>query len=318
MRMTTLILLSLTLAISHTPAHAQVVVVNGDSLSTGYGSFRLTNALNAISPGYIKHLEAAGGMTAQKFLDSQYLADTLTHQPDVIALMLGVNNVAWSNDDPATWFDGSYVPTMTQLLDLYATSTNARGRQTHVILMTVTPIIEPNAYAVKDHRTVDYVNPWLTTQADTRDNVTLLDVRAELTALPDWQDFLALDGLHMWADGAAGYYWLADLVADKVHAVVQALPPSPGDFNGDDAVDSTDLALLLDNWGAALPPTGWMGQWDGNVDANELAALLGHWGEGVEASGGTVVAVPAPAPLLLLLAFSRRIKKAPATVSRRG
>jgi hypothetical protein len=57
--------------------------------------------------------------------------------------------------------------------------------------------------------------------------------------------------------------------------VVYTLPPSnPADLNNDNAVNATDLAILLGAWGTAGP-----GDIDGNglVNAADLAALLGAW-----------------------------------------
>ncbi|MEY4117655.1 MAG: hypothetical protein RLZZ116_983 [Planctomycetota bacterium] len=50
---------------------------------------------------------------------------------------------------------------------------------------------------------------------------------------------------------------------------------NPADLNGDGAVNASDLALLLNAWGAA----GGVGDIDGNgtVNAADLAALLGAW-----------------------------------------
>jgi hypothetical protein len=51
-------------------------------------------------------------------------------------------------------------------------------------------------------------------------------------------------------------------------------PPCPADLDGSGAVDSADLATLLDAWGSATGDvTG-----DGVTDANDLAALLVAWG----------------------------------------
>ena len=50
---------------------------------------------------------------------------------------------------------------------------------------------------------------------------------------------------------------------------------NPADLNADGNVDSTDLAILLANWGASGPAdfTG-----DGVVDSSDLAVLLAAWG----------------------------------------
>jgi len=50
----------------------------------------------------------------------------------------------------------------------------------------------------------------------------------------------------------------------------------PADLDGDDDVDSADLAQLLGSWGPCECPADLDG--DGDVDAADLAQLLGSWG----------------------------------------
>jgi hypothetical protein len=51
----------------------------------------------------------------------------------------------------------------------------------------------------------------------------------------------------------------------------------PGDLTESGLVDGADLALLLENWGAAPPAIGDLTR-DGVVDGADLAVLLGQWG----------------------------------------
>lgn len=51
----------------------------------------------------------------------------------------------------------------------------------------------------------------------------------------------------------------------------------PGDFNGDGAVDGTDLAILLSVWGTPGAGTGADLNGDGVVNGADLAALLASW-----------------------------------------
>lgn len=60
-------------------------------------------------------------------------------------------------------------------------------------------------------------------------------------------------------------------------AWIARLPaPCPSDFNGDGQVNSSDLALLLANWGGAGPVGDANG--DGVVNSGDLPILLGSWG----------------------------------------
>ncbi len=50
---------------------------------------------------------------------------------------------------------------------------------------------------------------------------------------------------------------------------------APGDIDGDGAVNGSDLAILLGDWGPGKSPADLNG--DGNVDATDLALVLGAW-----------------------------------------
>lgn len=72
----------------------------------------------------------------------------------------------------------------------------------------------------------------------------------------------------------------------------------PGDFNGDNVVDQSDLTLLLSYWGEGGAPEGWVAPFDGALDQNELTELLSNWGAGVEAAPASL---PEPASAVLLM-----------------
>jgi len=57
-------------------------------------------------------------------------------------------------------------------------------------------------------------------------------------------------------------------------------PQCPGDLNGDNRVDLSDLAQLLGRYGVTSGMTYYDGDLDGDgdVDLNDLAALLGYYG----------------------------------------
>ena len=71
-------------------------------------------------------------------------------------------------------------------------------------------------------------------------------------------------------------------------------PETPGDANGDGAIDDDDLSLLLANWGQDV---GWgSGNFNGDdtVNDDDLSLLLSNW-------TGAGAAVPEPACALILL-----------------
>ena len=52
-------------------------------------------------------------------------------------------------------------------------------------------------------------------------------------------------------------------------------PLTPGDLDGDDVVDGTDLGILLSSWGVCQCPADLDA--DGHVDGTDLGILLGMW-----------------------------------------
>lgn len=91
----------------------------------------------------------------------------------------------------------------------------------------------------------------------------------------------------LWESGAFGYQPFANipwteydgrLEGNWAFVVVQS--PCPGDLNGDSAVDLTDLATLLSNFGTLSGATFEEGDvnGDGAVDLTDLTALLSNFG----------------------------------------
>ena len=58
-------------------------------------------------------------------------------------------------------------------------------------------------------------------------------------------------------------------------ASIEVSVATPGDFDGNGAVDAADLATLLSNW--ALPGVTDL-DGNGTTDAADLSILLGNWG----------------------------------------
>jgi len=74
-----------------------------------------------------------------------------------------------------------------------------------------------------------------------------------------------------------------------------------GDVNMDGDVNSTDLGLLLNNFGSTAGP-GWEGG-DLDVDSNVSSADLGLLLNNFNATSDAAVAVPEPSPSTLLLSL---------------
>jgi Thrombospondin type 3 repeat len=72
----------------------------------------------------------------------------------------------------------------------------------------------------------------------------------------------------------------ADSDADGIGDECEASPLCPGDVNGDNVVDLSDLAALLTNFGTGSGATRAMGDLDGDadVDLSDLAQLLANFG----------------------------------------
>lgn len=76
--------------------------------------------------------------------------------------------------------------------------------------------------------------------------------------------------------------------------------PTPGDFNGDSAVNGLDLAIWRNNFGAVGAPTTTQGNADGDGDVDGRDFLI--WQRNVGASAvAAVAAVPEPATALLAM-----------------
>ena len=85
--------------------------------------------------------------------------------------------------------------------------------------------------------------------------------------------------------------------------------PIPGDANGDQKVDGSDVTILAGNWQAGVgDPNPTLITWemgdfngDGQVDGSDVTILAGNWQYGVEAAAS---AVPEPSMLAMLAALA--------------
>ena len=67
-----------------------------------------------------------------------------------------------------------------------------------------------------------------------------------------------------------------DIPADELEEIGEPVADCNADLNGDDTVDSADLALLLANWGGNT--ITFDVNKDGIIDSADLSILLASWG----------------------------------------
>jgi hypothetical protein len=115
--------------------------------------------------------------------------------------------------------------------------------------------------------------------------------------------------------------WEIDYLADAVVIRVIANGAFVGDYDGDGAVDQSDLDLVLLNWGAdgKAPPMGWTNDLPtGNIDQDELDGVLLNWGNMATEGLGSAATVPEPATLLLVAVLLAATFGSPCRIFRRG
>ncbi len=260
-------------------AHAQtplVVVSTGDSITNGYGTWRLGLALGDEDLIYTRQTAATHGLLSSQYVGLEahpangglrdYAADVLASEPDVIVFMLGTNDAA-AGVDTAT-----YQANITTVFDAFSTSVYPDGRAPIVVVNTLVPIIK-NGYEAANAKIAEQINPWLIAQAG-QYGFTLVDVGAEIQSLPNWQN-LYNDGIHLWANNAQGYYWMAERVAAQV-ATLTTDPSHNGDLNGNGRIDPGDVDLMTGQLGVplALSHPRFNLVPDGVVDEADKAALI--------------------------------------------
>lgn len=255
------------------------VVPTGDSLTNGYGGGRLQNSFNAA--GYPAAVErvACGGTTSRKYTAQDpdactgaprdFTQDVLVLDPDAVVFMLGTNDAFRSVEDP-NYFAG-YQQDLLGVFTRLRAAVNERGRHPVVVVSTLIPVLaDPEVDAL----VADVYNPWLR-------NVTgqfgfaALDLHAEIQQEPNWPSFYS-DGIHLWANNAAGYLWMADRVRDRVMLALEEQGCRCfADLDCDQQVGLSDLAILLGAFGGDA--AGDINQ-DGVTDLSDLAGLLSMFG----------------------------------------
>jgi lysophospholipase L1-like esterase len=170
--------------------------------------------------------EGLGGETATEGDTSDRFVDALdAHHPQAVLLLEGINEFADPSDR-----DSSTIPII--ITALRHDIQNARLRNAHVFLSTLTAERDPNPGGIDDpgyrdrHWLTDAllqeVNAAIRTLAATESGVTLVDGYAVTAADP--ARLVGADGLHL---SVEGYQALAAAFLDAVKARYENPPPEP-------------------------------------------------------------------------------------------
>ncbi len=196
------------------------VITTGDSITTGY-SPRLGASFNDISMNISVVGVASGGLNSSQYIgetrnwyNSQlrdYTSDVITADPDAIFFMLGTNDVY--PDSNATQRFEDYKTRLSGVFERFKTATNTSGAHPLVIVSTVIPILIEGKDAA-NQRIDDWYNPWLKSSANEY-GFELLDLNTNIKQQENWHSFYS-DGIHLWANDAVGYDWMADQFANTV------------------------------------------------------------------------------------------------------
>lgn len=205
-------------------ARATVVVATGDSITDGYARIfgRLQFALDELEPGMAQgRVAALSGHSTGMYLNADGVGLSMTHDPDVVAIMLGTNNVIRRVWAPSDLTLANYARDMTAIITAFRDARNSAGVRPKILLLTPPPVIRmpagvsttaPNPEDA-DRFLNDEVIPWILAQEGvTVDRV--LDINALIRAQPNWSRFYN-DGVHLWGDGESGYRLIAGAVAEE-------------------------------------------------------------------------------------------------------
>jgi lysophospholipase L1-like esterase len=193
------------------------VTAAGDSLTVSYGSY-LPDALDAAGVDAQTTVAAAGGLRARDFAGlttrkasapHDYVADVLASDPDVIILLIGIND-AYMDSNPTERFN-AYTAAADGILDEFTSFTNGRGQHPNVILSNLLPTTDPAPTGLNPRIDTLY-NPWLEQEAAAR-GLTFIDANTLIVEESGGQSPYHPDGLHLTGDG---YSWLADTYASLV------------------------------------------------------------------------------------------------------
>lgn len=287
------------LSSSDTLAAKLRVTATGDSITNGYGTFRLQNAFDRRGADVDTMTLAKGGFNSTSYMNSSLFDFVFATDPDVIVIKLGTNDAFANNFDVFT----SNLP---KIYDSFQTFINSRGNHPIVIPMTIIPVLNDEAINLAIDESF---NPFIRQESKSR-GWQVLDINSRIQKVPDWRQFYN-DGIHLWQNGAIGYDWLSNQVVNEL------LSHYPGDADLNSHVDVHDILKVILNWQSK---GGWRdGNYDGNglVNSADLIRSLIHFGAqstGSEPSSQitntrksrhSISTIPEPTSLgLLVIAFT--------------
>ena len=206
------------------------VVATGDSITGGYSPVFLQQSLDESGFDAEVFNVASGGCNADRYVGNTIDPRTLTFvdygqevislDPDVIIFMLGTNDASQCINNPQS------VDPYKALLggaggvfDQFQTAVNSRGIRSKVILSTLIPVIEDSDHTIAMNDIIENTfNPWLIEQG-IKYGFELVDSHALIQEQANWQDFYS-DSVHLWANGAEGYQWMAENFGSTVISAV--------------------------------------------------------------------------------------------------
>ncbi len=236
------------------------VTATGDSITNGYGTFRLKNAFDRRGADVDTMTVAKGGFNSTSYMRSGLFDFVFATDPDVIVIKLGTNDAFANNFD-------IFASNLPKIYDSFQMFLNSRGNHPIVIPMTIIPVLNDETINLAIDESF---NPFIRQESESR-GWQVLDINSRIQEVPGWRQFYN-DGIHLWQNGAIGYDWLSDQVVNEL------LSHYPGDADLNSHVDVRDILKVIINWQSK---GGWRdGNYDGNglINSADLIRSLIHFG----------------------------------------
>ncbi len=225
----TLVVLSI-LAVTGRASADLRVVFTGDSITNGYSAGtdyldpdarRMSQVFSDVGIEADCFKVATGGCNSTRYVGEtrdpyadeyrDYVSEVLSHNPDAVVFMLG------TNDSVRTHGYDDYSRLLPEILDRFAEAGEAGDASPAVIVSSLIPILHEDRTDANTRIETLY-NPLIRQEAAER-GFAFFDAWSAIQDQPDWQDYYN-DGIHLWANDAEGYWWLAETVRDEVIQVV--------------------------------------------------------------------------------------------------